>query len=198
MSRLLQVISRLTPAARRIGTIKSRPSAFFSVSLLTSDLRPLTAFFSPLPPSSPCCYDAGAGLIRRAMDAMSGREEGTSWRRNRGSVVDWTPCSAAATPETATVNGQTHVAVEVIEQSPFQPRKGFDHDELGPRSRHQDARHLAAVGGAEVGDRFELVAGEQPSGPRAAGLACGAGPVVNFNDQEASRRRWSRISSGRT
>ena len=49
----------------------------------------------------------------------------------------------------AAANTQSQVSVEAIEQSPFQPRKGFDDDELSAlRRQHQNPRHLTAVGSA--------------------------------------------------
>ena len=82
---------------------------------------------------------------------------------------------------------QSQVAVEVIEQSPFQPRKGFDDDELSSLSdsikTHGILQPLVV---RQVGDRFQLVAGERRlRAARAAGLASVPVTVVNFNDQQA-------------
>jgi ParB family transcriptional regulator, chromosome partitioning protein len=89
--------------------------------------------------------------------------------------------------ETIPVNGQAHVSVEVIEQSPFQPRKGFDDDELSSLSAsirtHGILQPLVV---RQVGDRFQLVAGERRlRAARAAGLASVPVTVVNFNDQQS-------------
>ena len=76
----------------------------------------------------------------------------------------------------------------MIEQSPFQPRKGFDEDELSALSAsirtHGILQPLVV---RQVGDRFQLVAGERRlRAARAAGLASVPVTVVNFNDQDAS------------
>ena len=46
-----------------------------------------------LSPSPPCCYDADAERTRRSWMNGCERKE-PQWRRNRGLVVAWTPCSA--------------------------------------------------------------------------------------------------------
>jgi ParB family transcriptional regulator, chromosome partitioning protein len=90
--------------------------------------------------------------------------------------------------ETAPTNGQAQVSVEVIEQSPFQPRKGFDDDELSALSASIKTHGiLQPLVVRQVGDRFQLIAGERRlRAARAAGLASVPVTVVNFNDQQAS------------
>jgi ParB family transcriptional regulator, chromosome partitioning protein len=85
------------------------------------------------------------------------------------------------------LNTQAHVSVEVIEQSPFQPRKGFDDDELSALSASIKTHGvLQPLVVRQVGDRFQLVAGERRlRAARAAGLASVPVTVVNFNDQQA-------------
>ena len=85
------------------------------------------------------------------------------------------------------LNTQAHVSVEVIEQSPFQPRKGFDDDELSSLSASIKTHGvLQPLVVRQVGDRFQLVAGERRlRAARAAGLASVPVTVVNFNDQQA-------------
>jgi ParB family transcriptional regulator, chromosome partitioning protein len=84
-------------------------------------------------------------------------------------------------------NTQSHVSVEVIEQSPFQPRKGFDEDELSALSASIKTHGiLQPLVVRQVGDRFQLVAGERRlRAARAAGLASVPVTVVNFNDQQS-------------
>ena len=85
-------------------------------------------------------------------------------------------------------NGASQVSVDVIEQSPFQPRKGFDDDELSALSASIKTHGiLQPLVVRQVGGRFQLVAGERRlRAARAAGLSSVPVTVVNFNDQEAS------------
>ena len=85
------------------------------------------------------------------------------------------------------LNTQAHLSVEVIEQSPFQPRKGFDDDELSSLSASIKTHGvLQPLVVRQLGDRFQLVAGERRlRAARAAGLASVPVTVVNFNDQQA-------------
>jgi ParB family transcriptional regulator, chromosome partitioning protein len=85
------------------------------------------------------------------------------------------------------INSASQVSVDVIEQSPFQPRKGFDDDELSSLSASIKSHGvLQPLVVRQVGDRFQLVAGERRlRAARAAGLASVPVTVVNFNDQEA-------------
>jgi ParB family chromosome partitioning protein len=89
--------------------------------------------------------------------------------------------------QTSLTNTQAHVSVEVIEQSPFQPRKGFDDDELSALSASIKTHGiLQPLVVRQVGDRFQLVAGERRlRAARAAGLASVPVTIVNFNDQQA-------------
>jgi ParB family transcriptional regulator, chromosome partitioning protein len=82
---------------------------------------------------------------------------------------------------------QSQVSVEVIEQSPFQPRKGFDDDELSALSASIKTHGiLQPLVVRQIGDRFQLVAGERRlRAARAAGLGSVPVTVVNFNDQQA-------------
>jgi ParB family chromosome partitioning protein len=87
----------------------------------------------------------------------------------------------------AAANGAAQVSVEAIEQSPFQPRKGFDDDELSALSASIKTHGvLQPLVVRQVGDRYQLVAGERRlRAARAAGLASVPVTVVNFNDQQA-------------
>ena len=90
--------------------------------------------------------------------------------------------------QASATNAQAHVSVEVIEQSPFQPRKGFDDDELSALSASIKTHGiLQPLVVRQVGERFQLVAGERRlRAARAAGLDSVPVTVVNFNDQQAS------------
>ena len=90
----------------------------------------------------------------------------------------------AATPPAGALS---QVSVAVIEQSPFQPRKGFDEDELSALSASIKTHGvLQPLVVRQVGDRFQLVAGERRlRAARAAGLDSVPVTVVDFNDQQA-------------
>jgi ParB family chromosome partitioning protein len=87
----------------------------------------------------------------------------------------------------APANGASQVSVDAIEQCPFQPRKGFDDDELAALSASIKSHGvLQPLVVRQVGDRYQLVAGERRlRAARAAGLSSVPVTVVNFNDQEA-------------
>lgn len=81
---------------------------------------------------------------------------------------------------------QAQVPVEVIEQNPYQPRKTFDDDELSSLCEsirtHGVLQPLVV---RQVGDRYQLVAGERRlRAARSAGLAAVPVTVVDFNDQQ--------------
>jgi ParB family chromosome partitioning protein len=81
---------------------------------------------------------------------------------------------------------QSQVPVEVIEHNPYQPRKTFDDEELS--SLKESIRThgvLQPLVVRQVGDRYQLVAGERRlRAARAAGLAAVPVTVVDFNDQQ--------------
>jgi ParB family chromosome partitioning protein len=84
------------------------------------------------------------------------------------------------------VGKQSQVPVEVIEQNPYQPRKSFDNDELASLSAsirtHGVLQPLVV---RQVGERFQLVAGERRlRAAREAGLNSVPVTVVDFNDQQ--------------
>jgi ParB family chromosome partitioning protein len=86
----------------------------------------------------------------------------------------------------ATASSQTQVAVETIEQNPYQPRKAFDSDELASLSAsirtHGILQPLVV---RQVGERYQLVAGERRlRAAREAGLHNVPVTVVDFNDQQ--------------
>jgi ParB family chromosome partitioning protein len=86
----------------------------------------------------------------------------------------------------AVAGTQAQVPVEVIEQNPFQPRKAFDSDELASLSAsirtHGILQPLVV---RQVGERFQLVAGERRlRAARDAGLNIVPVTVVDFNDQK--------------
>jgi ParB family chromosome partitioning protein len=86
----------------------------------------------------------------------------------------------------ATAGAQTRVPVESIEQNPYQPRKSFDVDELASLSAsirtHGVLQPLVV---RQVGERFQLVAGERRlRAAREAGLQSVPVTVMDFNDQQ--------------
>jgi ParB family chromosome partitioning protein len=81
---------------------------------------------------------------------------------------------------------QSQVPVDAIEQNPYQPRKTFDGDELASLSAsirtHGILQPLVV---RQVGERFQLVAGERRlRAAREAGLNHVPVTVVDFNDQQ--------------
>jgi ParB family chromosome partitioning protein len=82
---------------------------------------------------------------------------------------------------------QSQVSVDSIEQSPFQPRKGFDEDELSSLSASIKSHGvLQPLLVRRNGDRYQLIAGERRlRAARAAGLAAVPVTIVDFNDQQA-------------
>lgn len=86
----------------------------------------------------------------------------------------------------AAAGKQTQVPVEVIEHNPYQPRKTFDSDELAALSAsirtHGVLQPLVV---RQVGERFQLVAGERRlRAARDVGLHSVPVTVVDFNDQQ--------------
>lgn len=82
--------------------------------------------------------------------------------------------------------GQAEVPLEQIENNPYQPRKDFDEDELASLSAsirtHGILQPLVV---RQVGDRYQLVAGERRlRAARVAGKTSVPVRVVNFNDQQ--------------
>jgi len=80
----------------------------------------------------------------------------------------------------------TEVPLEAIEQNPYQPRKTFDDDEMASLSNsirtHGVLQPLVV---RQVGDRFQLIAGERRlRAARSAGLSAVPVRVVDFNDQQ--------------
>lgn len=78
------------------------------------------------------------------------------------------------------------VAVDRIEQNPFQPRKSFDQDELAALSASvKEHGILQPLVVRPVGDRFQLIAGERRlRAAQDAGLTTVPIRVVDFNDQQ--------------
>jgi ParB family chromosome partitioning protein len=89
--------------------------------------------------------------------------------------------TGAAVPGT-----QTEVPLDQIENNPYQPRKSFDEEELASLSAsirtHGILQPLVV---RQVGDRFQLIAGERRlRAAKVAGKTSVPVRVVNFNDQE--------------
>jgi ParB family chromosome partitioning protein len=81
---------------------------------------------------------------------------------------------------------QTRIAIEQIEQNPFQPRKAFDEEELvSLRESIRTHGLLQPLVVRPIGDHFQLVAGERRlRAAAAAGLTDVPVHVVDFNDQQ--------------
>ncbi len=82
--------------------------------------------------------------------------------------------------------GESKVAIERIQQNPFQPRKEFDPEELtalGESIRHHGILQPLVV--RVQGDHYELIAGERRlRAAKAAGFTEVPIRVVDFNDQQ--------------
>lgn len=83
-------------------------------------------------------------------------------------------------------SSQTQAALDTIDVNPFQPRKTFDPDEIDSLSATIKAHGvLQPLVVRQVGDRYQLIAGERRlRAARAAGLPSVPINVVNFNDQQ--------------
>src|SRR5262245_41085428 len=80
----------------------------------------------------------------------------------------------------------SQITVEAIDQNPFQPRKTFDQDEITSLSETIRAHGiLQPLVVRQVGDRFQLIAGERRlRAAREVGLTKVPVTVVDFNDQQ--------------
>jgi ParB family chromosome partitioning protein len=78
------------------------------------------------------------------------------------------------------------VAVDLIQNNPFQPRKSFDEDELASLSASVRTHGiLQPLVVRKVGEQYQLVAGERRlRAAQEVGLASVPVRIVNFNDQE--------------
>lgn len=87
----------------------------------------------------------------------------------------------------STLDGQGQVALELIEQNPFQPRKHFDEDEIASLSASVKSHGiLQPLVVRHVGDRYQLIAGERRlRAAHNAGLESVPIRIVDFNDQQA-------------
>src|SRR5947209_2247413 len=86
----------------------------------------------------------------------------------------------------ASSTGTAEVPIDRIQQNPYQPRKAFDDDELsalGASIREHGILQPLVV--RQVGDRFQLIAGERRlRAAQTAGLQAVPVHVVDFNDQQ--------------
>jgi ParB family chromosome partitioning protein len=93
---------------------------------------------------------------------------------------------AKDSPENGDAAEATSLAVDQIDHNPYQPRKAFDQDELSALSESiRSVGILQPLVVRQVGERFQLVAGERRL--RAAqAIGFGEVPVrvVDFNDQQ--------------
>jgi ParB family chromosome partitioning protein len=90
-------------------------------------------------------------------------------------------------PTGATVTARSEVPVTAIETNPFQPRKTFDDDDLSSLSESiRNHGVLQPLVVRQVGDRYQLVAGERRlRAAQAVGLPAVPVTVVDFNDQQS-------------
>jgi ParB family transcriptional regulator, chromosome partitioning protein len=81
---------------------------------------------------------------------------------------------------------QTEAPLDAIERNPYQPRKEFDDAELNALSASIKSHGvLQPLVVRQVGDRFQLVAGERRlRAAKTAGLASVPVRIVDFNDQQ--------------
>ncbi|MBL8798236.1 MAG: ParB/RepB/Spo0J family partition protein [Planctomycetia bacterium] len=91
-----------------------------------------------------------------------------------------------AAVEAEAANGQTVVAIDRIQQNPFQPRKAFDTEELdGLCESIKTHGLLQPLVVRQVGETFQLVAGERRwRAARTAGKTEVPVVVVDFNDRQ--------------
>ncbi len=84
------------------------------------------------------------------------------------------------------VPGGSQVHIDAIDVNPLQPRKTFDPDEITSLSATiKEHGVLQPLVVRQVGDRFQLIAGERRlRAARAAGLTAVPVNVVDFNDQQ--------------
>ena len=84
------------------------------------------------------------------------------------------------------VAAPSRVGVDAIDQNPLQPRKTFDEDEIASLSATIKSHGiLQPLVVRQVGDRFQLIAGERRlRAAKAAGLDTVPVTVVDFNDQQ--------------
>jgi ParB family chromosome partitioning protein len=86
----------------------------------------------------------------------------------------------------ASTTAPAEIPIDQIQQNPFQPRKAFDDDELsalGASIREHGILQPLVV--RQVGDRFQLIAGERRlRAAQTVGLPSVPVHVVDFNDQQ--------------
>jgi ParB family chromosome partitioning protein len=87
----------------------------------------------------------------------------------------------------APTGGRFEVPIDAIEHNPYQPRKTFDDDELSSLSESiRTCGVLQPLVVRQVGDRYQLIAGERRlRAARAVGMQAVPVTVVDFNDQLA-------------
>ena len=105
--------------------------------------------------------------LGRGLDALLPRADGAG----AGTVVAGEPA---------------RVAVDQIDQNPYQPRKAFDQDDLSALSQSiRTVGILQPLVVRQIGERFQLVAGERRlRAAQSAGFDEVPVRIVNFNDQQ--------------
>ncbi len=107
-------------------------------------------------------------------------------KRRLGRGLDALLATTSGGPATETAGEQQRVAVGQIDHNPYQPRKAFDDEELAALSESiRTVGILQPLVVRQVGDRFQLVAGERRlRAAQAAGFGDVPVHVVDFNDQQ--------------
>jgi ParB family chromosome partitioning protein len=108
-------------------------------------------------------------------------------KRRLGRGLDALLPRAEAAGNGAAVAGEpARVAVNQIDQNPYQPRKAFDQDELSALSESiRTVGILQPLVVRQVGERFQLVAGERRlRAAQSAGFDEVPVRIVDFNDQQ--------------
>jgi ParB family chromosome partitioning protein len=92
----------------------------------------------------------------------------------------------SASPTQTPTPTHSQVRLDTIDHNPLQPRKTFDEDEIKSLSATiKEHGILQPLVVRQVGDRFQLIAGERRlRAARAAGLSAVPVTVVDFNDQQ--------------
>jgi ParB family chromosome partitioning protein len=96
------------------------------------------------------------------------------------------PRADSAGGATVVAGEAARVAVDQIDQNPYQPRKAFDQDELSALSQSiRTVGILQPLVVRQVGERFQLVAGERRlRAAQSAGFDEVPVRIVDFNDQQ--------------
>ena len=134
-----------------------------------------------------CCYDAPGRTEPAIMDEWRGRN--LKWRRNRGWAVAWTLCLARPKATRRRPTARRRCRWTSSSKAPSSRARASTTTSCRRCSASIKSHGvLQPLVVRQVGDRFQLVAGERRlRAARAAGLASVPVTVVDFNDQKAHR-----------